>query len=182
MLDGEKRIIEDATRGDASAFGLLYDHYQPQIYRFVVIKVGRREDAEDITHQIFLSAWKNIGGYEHLGHPFSSWLYQIARNLVIDHYRTNKIEINLEEAEDAHDIGHIDSSEAEVELSLAMDKVTEAIRSLSELHQDVIIMRFVEELSVKEVSASLGKSEGAVKVLQHRAMQKLKDILKKHNS
>jgi RNA polymerase sigma-70 factor (ECF subfamily) len=177
MLDGEKRIIQDAVKGEASAFGLLYDHYQPQIYRFVVIKVGRREDAEDLTHQVFLSAWKKIGEYEHLGHPFSSWLYKIARNLVIDHYRTNKIEINLEEADDANDLGYVPSGEADVELSLAMDKVTEAIRRLSQSHQDIIVMRFVEDLSIKEISASLGESESVVKVRQHRAMQKLKKLL-----
>ena len=88
MLDGEKRIIQDAVGGEASAFGLLYDHYQPKIYRFVLVKVGRREEAEDLTHQIFLHALQNIGSYEHLGFPFSSWLYQIARNQIIDHYRT----------------------------------------------------------------------------------------------
>ena len=87
MLDGEQSYVNSAIRGDSSAFGVLYDHYQPMIYRFVAVKVGRREEAEDITHQVFLSAWQNIKRYEHRGHPFSSWLYRIARNQVVDHYR-----------------------------------------------------------------------------------------------
>src|ERR1700677_3343750 len=80
MIDGEEKLIQEAVRGDSSAFGLLYDHYQPMIYRFVAVKVGRREEAEDITHQVFMNAWQNIASYRHRGHPFSSWLYRIARN------------------------------------------------------------------------------------------------------
>src|SRR3984885_16080132 len=96
MIDGEEKLIKQAVRGVSSAFGPLYDHYQPMIYRFVLVKVGRREDAEDITHQVFMSAWQNIRGYKHRGHPFSSWLYQIARNQVVDHYRAKKSETSLE--------------------------------------------------------------------------------------
>ena len=128
-------------------------------------------------HHVFLSAWKNIGSYEEVGHPFSSWLYQIARNLVIDHYRAKRQEVGLQEAEEANLLGHAPSSEADMEQSLAMEKVARAIRLLSPLHQDVVIMRFVEELTVKEVGTTLKKSEGAVKVLQHRAIQKLKELL-----
>jgi RNA polymerase sigma-70 factor (ECF subfamily) len=74
MLDGEDKLITSAVKGNSSAFGQLYDHYHPMIYRFVAVKVSRREEAEDITHQVFLSAWQNIKSYEHRGHPFSSWL------------------------------------------------------------------------------------------------------------
>ena len=84
MIDGEEQLIRSAVGGDSSAFGSLYDHYQPMIYRFVVVKVGSREEAEDITHHVFLSAWTKVRTYKHRGNPFSSWLYQIARNLVID--------------------------------------------------------------------------------------------------
>ena len=97
MLDGEHKLIESAVKGEASAFGSLYDYYQPKIYRFVLIKVSRREEAEDLTHQVFLNAWQNIKSYEHIGFAFSSWLYQIARNQVIDYYRTRKKNISIEE-------------------------------------------------------------------------------------
>jgi len=99
IADGEENLIIEAIRGESSAFGQLYDHYQPRIYRFILVKVGHREEAEDLTHQVFLNAWKNIDGYQHRGFPFSSWLYSIARNAVIDYYRTNKNEVPLDDAE-----------------------------------------------------------------------------------
>ena len=178
MLDGEKLIIESAVKGEASAFGLLYDHYQPQIYRFVFVKVGRREEAEDLTHQVFLNAWQNVHSYKHLGFPFSSWLYQIARNLVIDHYRVKKPEVGLETVEAEFAVAATDS-ESLAEHNLILREVTVAIRELKPLYQDIVIMRFVEELSLKETAAALNKTEGAVKLLQHRAIKQLKESLKK---
>ncbi len=176
MLDGEQSIVRRAIKGEASAFGLLYDHYQPKIYRFVVIKVGRREDAEDLTHQVFLNAWQNIQRYEDLGYPFSSWLYHIARNQVIDHYRVKHVQVDLQEAEPF--LAAEDDSEAGAELKLELERVRRAIHKLKPVYQDVIIMRFVEELSVKETAAALQRSEGAVKLLQHRAMNELRKHLK----
>lgn len=176
MLDGEEKIIRSAIRGESSAFGELYDHYHPQIYRFVLVKVTRREEAEDLTHQVFLNAWQNIGSYKHLGHPFSSWLYQIARNLVIDHYRTKKPDVPLDDVtEDRAPIGG--NTEARTDVRLELQKVMEVLAKLKPSYQDIILMRFVEELSLKEVAAAIGKSEGAVKLLQHRAVRQLKQEL-----
>lgn len=176
MIDGEEKLIESAVRGDSSAFGALYDHYQAMIYRFVMVKVGSREEAEDITHQVFLSAWQKVEGYKHRGYPFSSWLYQIARNSVIDHYRAKKNDVSLEKLDPELSIipavAHFDLSE-----KLQMEKVHGAIKELKPDHQDVIIMRFVEELSLKETAAVLKKSEGAVKLIQHRAIKELKKKL-----
>jgi RNA polymerase sigma-70 factor (ECF subfamily) len=175
MLDGEAQIIKSAVAGEASAFGLLYDHYQPKIYRFVYIKVGRREEAEDLTHQVFLSAWENIENYKHLGFPFSSWLYQIARNEVIDYYRTRKSAVELEKV----DAESFDPPTAELALErkFELEHIKRAIQKLKPEHQDVLIMRFVEDLSPKEIAAALGKTEGAVKLLQHRALKNLKTLL-----
>jgi len=78
----EESLIQKAKEGDGNAFGELYDAYQPRIYRFVFLKTGGKQDAEDITHQVFLSAWQNMGKYEFQGFPFSSWLYRIASNAV----------------------------------------------------------------------------------------------------
>ncbi len=184
MLDGEIKLVENAVRGEASAFGLLYDYYQPKIYRFVLIKVGRREDAEDLTHQVFLNAWQNIKSYKNLGFPFSSWLYRIAKNQIIDRYRTKKIELGLESA-DAENISDPSSESVEKNLEERMwlEKVVEAIRELKEDYQEVLIMRFIEDLSVKETAAAVNKSEGAVKLMQHRAMKELKKHVKeKHGT
>ncbi|MDP3015338.1 MAG: sigma-70 family RNA polymerase sigma factor [bacterium] len=177
MLDGEKQLIERAIRGEASAFGLLYDRYQTQIYRFIYLKVSHREEAEDLTHQVFLKSWQTISGYKFQGLPFSSWLYRIARNQVIDYYRTKKNNLNIEEISESK----IDDSSIEVieilDDNSNVKKIKEAIKQLNPGHQDVIILRFIEELSLKETASALKKSEMAVKLLQHRAIKNLKKIL-----
>lgn len=176
MLDGEVKIIESAVKGEASAFGLLYDHYQPKIYRFVLIKVSHREEAEDLTHQVFLHAWQSIGKYAHRGFPFSSWLYQIARNQVIDFYRSRKNESRLEDLDPESLLGH-NTLEISAEHRLEFGRVYRAIQELKPEYQDVLIMRFIEELSSREVAGAIGKSEGAVKLMQYRAVRQLKKLL-----
>lgn len=176
MLDSESQLINEAVRGKSSAFSPLYDHYQPMIYRFVFVKVGRREDAEDITHQVFLAAWQNIGSYKHRGHPFSSWLYQIARNQIVDHYRAKKNEVSLESMDPEYLVVPA-RAEGELPTKLEMEKVRTAIAALKPDYQDVIILRFIEDLSLKEVASALEKSEGAVKLMQHRAVKELQRIL-----
>jgi RNA polymerase sigma-70 factor (ECF subfamily) len=177
MLDGEDKLITSAVKGNSSAFGQLYDHYQPMIYRFVAVKVSRREEAEDITHQVFLSAWQNIKSYEHRGHPFSSWLYQVARNQVIDHYRAKRINTDIE-AIDPEYFAAPASVEFTLPMKLQMETVREAMQKLKQDYQDIIIMRFVEEISIKEAAVALNKTEGAIKLMQHRAIRELKKLLK----
>lgn len=172
----EKRIIERARRGESGAFGLLYDAYQPRIYRFIYVKVGNREEAEDLTHQVFVSAWTNVGRYRDRGFPFSSWLYRIARNEVIDYYRTRKPDIILTEEEEGALPDGKDQDLA-LEGQFAIEQVTAAIRMLKQEYQDVILMRFVDELTIREVAKVVQKSEGAVKLMQHRAVKALKKQL-----
>ncbi len=177
MIDGtEVQLIREAVRGDSSAFGALYDHYQPMIYRFVMIKVGRREEAEDITHQVFLSAWQKVRSYKHRGYPFSSWLYQIARNQVIDHYRARKGGVSLDKADPEAFASWADPS-TDLTKKFQLEKVRSAVARLKPDYQDVIILRFVEDLSLKETADALRKTEGAVKLVQHRAIRELKKAL-----
>lgn len=165
-----------AAAGDSEAFGALYDQYHPQIYRFVFLKVSSKEDAEDLTHQVFMNALEHMSGYRHHGFPFSSWLYRIARNAVIDHYRTRKDKVSLEDADpELFALG--ENIQSDTNRMLEIENVRAAIAKLSALHQDVIIMRFVEELAIREVAAALKKSEGAIKLLQHRAISELQRIL-----
>ena len=176
MVDGEEKLIKDAIRGSSSAFGVLYDHYQPMIYRFVLVKVGSRGDAEDITHQTFMSAWQNVRTYKHRGHPFSSWLYQIARNQVIDHYRAKKGDVSIDAVDPEYFVAQVSVS-TDLAGKLEMEKVRRAIATLKPDYQDVIIMRFVEDISLKETAAAMGKTEGAVKLIQHRAIKELQKLL-----
>ena len=168
--------MERAKGGEAEAFGALYDHYQPKIYRFVLLKTSHKETAEDLTHQAFLAAWQNIHKFSHRGFPFGSWLYQIAKNSVIDHYRAAKPTTPLENV--AELISSSVNHEERADSRLKIQSVYEALKQLSGDHQDVIIMRFIEELSPGEIAKALGKTEGAVRVMQHRALSALKNTLK----
>jgi RNA polymerase sigma-70 factor, ECF subfamily len=176
MIDGEESLIKSAVGGDASAFGTLYDHYQPAIYRFIIVKVGSREEAEDITHHVFLSAWQKVPTYKHRGHPFSSWLYQIARNQVIDHYRSKKNDVSLDKLDPESSIIPA-AANFDLSTKLQLEKVHAAIKELKSDYQDVIIMRFIEDLPLKETAAAMKKSEGAIKLIQHRAIKELKNKL-----
>ncbi len=178
MVDGtnDKRLVKDAVRGDSSAFGSLYDRYQAMIYRFVFVKVGRREDAEDITHQVFMAAWQSIRGYKDLGHPFSSWLYQIARNMVVDHYRARKSETSLEKMDPDYFVVPA-SAQFDLATKLEIERVRAAIAALKPDYQDVIIMRFIEDLPLRDVARAMDRTEGAIKLMQHRAIKELKKSL-----
>jgi RNA polymerase sigma-70 factor (ECF subfamily) len=176
MVEGEENLIRQAQAGSAESFGTLYDHYVPQIYRFVLLKVTAREEAEDLTHEIFLRAWRKIKAYQIRGFPFSSWLYQIARNQVIDHYRLKKNQISLEMV-DVDLVKAEESVERDVERLLSLDRVREAMKDLSHDEQDVLIMRFVEGLSHREIASTISKSEGAVRLIQHRALNALRKSL-----
>jgi RNA polymerase sigma-70 factor (ECF subfamily) len=176
MLDSENIIIKQAKNGDSEAFGQLYDHYEEQIYRFIYLKTGQKEDAEDLTHQVFLQAFRKIKDYKDFGFPFSSWLYRIARNEVIDFYRSKKTNIPLEDVDNV--LKSEEDKKNDLDFKIQLEEVKKAISKLKPEYQDVIIMRFIEDLSIKEVSRILNKSEGAIKLIQHRAMAALKKNLK----
>lgn len=175
MVDGEESLVRAAIAGDASAFGSLYDHYHPAIYRFVALKVGRREDAEDITHQVFLKAWAGIAQYQGRGFPFSSWLYRIARNHVVDFYRSKREVVDIDDVEPYlfADSGIQDA----VDIKVAVERVERAMRTLRNDYQDVLILRFIEERSLEETATALDRTVGAIKVLQHRALKSLRALL-----
>ncbi len=176
MLESEPQLIAGACDGDRAAYSTLYGHYVAQIYRFVYLKTGSKAEAEDLTHDVFLSAWQNIGTYRHRGHPFSSWLYQIARNKVIDHYRTRKFTAPIDEATLA--IADLAAqTEHAADQSMELDRIQLAMRELSDEHQNILILRFVDDLTPGEIAETLGKTEGAVRLMQHRAIKNLRAIL-----
>ncbi len=177
MLEGEEKIILAAQAGDGASFDALYVHYLPPIYRFIYMKVSHREEAEDLTHEVFASCWQNLPRYRSKGFPFSSWLYQIARNRVIDHYRVKRTTLPLEEV-DAELVAQDFGIEGMIENRLTVEKIREAIRSLTPDQQDVILMKFMEDLSHREIAAALAKSEGAVRLIQHRALAELRRRIK----
>lgn len=180
----EFALICEAQAGNAASFGALYDLYAPRIYRFIFVKTGNRTDAEDLTHEVFLSGWRTIAGWQKRDSvPFSSWLYQIARNRVIDWYRTAKSNPSLDEMIAGNSLptelvstggaGLMQALHQKFELQTVMD----AVRELTPDQQDVIVMRFVEDLTPEETGAAIGKTASGVRLIQHRAIQKLKKTL-----
>jgi RNA polymerase sigma-70 factor (ECF subfamily) len=179
MLENEKKYVEEARNGNGDSFGIIYNHYVPQIYRFVFFKVSKRQAAEDLTHEIFLSAWQNIKNYKQKEFPISSWLYQIARNRVIDYYRTDKKNISIDTEDFKEDlVGFYEQKNPDIALSI--EEVKKLIKLLKPEYQDVIIMRYVEDMDSKEIASAMNKSEGAIRLIQHRAINNLKQLYAKH--
>lgn len=178
MLERELKYITRAKKGDKNAFGVLYDYYLPKIYRFIYLKTANQAETEDLTHETFLNAWQNLPRYQHRGFPFSSWLYQIAKNSVIDFYRTRKKNIQIESVDESL-IG-ISFQDSEIlDGSMTIEKLKKYIALLKQDYQDVLIMRFVDDLTNEEISAALNKSQGAIRLIQHRAIKELKALYEK---
>ncbi len=178
-MEDERELVLRAKKGDSAAFGVLYDRHLPAIYRFILIKVGgAKAEAEDLTHEVFLSAWRNIGRYEFRGFPFTSWLYRIARNTVIDRYRTAKKNINLDAvAEDV--LAEPSEAGEKIDAAFTAAQIRIHLAKLEPTYQDVLIMKFVDELTNREIAAALQKSEGAIRVIQHRALKQLKKLMER---
>ena len=171
----EVALVEQA-KTDPEAFGLLYEQYVDRIYNYVYYRTGNRHDAEDLTAKVFYQALNHIPRYVQRGAPFSSWLYRIAHNVVIDYYRTGKEEEPL----DAAAFTLADESLRPEELltqKAEVSRLRKAIAQLSEKNQELILLRFVEGLSHAQVAQILGKSEGSCRVMQHRALSALSKIL-----
>jgi RNA polymerase sigma-70 factor (ECF subfamily) len=171
------RLVDRAKDGDSNAFGRLYDMHVDRVYRHVYYRVGNVADAEDLTQQVFLKAWQAIGRYKKTASPFLAWLIRISHNLVIDFYRSSKAKTYLDF--DAIASEPESGPEHLAEIHFDQQQVRQAILELPSDQQQVVLMRFIEDFSYPEIAASLGKSEGAVRVIQHRALVRLRKILEK---
>ncbi len=178
----ENKLLKRAKKGESSAFGSIYDEYAPKIYRFIFLKLGgNKGDAEDLTHEVFLSAWKSMESFDIRGVPFGSYLYKVARNAVIDYWRTKKRSLDIDSVPD--EIFSNDPEVAEeMDFKADIEAVKRCIGYLEPTYQDVLIMKFVEDMPNKEIAKSLEKTEGAIRVIQHRALKQLKKELEKNES
>ena len=172
----ELELTQRAVSGDPDAFAALYDFYVEQIYRFVLFRVGDEQTAEDLTSQVFLKAWDNLSSYQIRGLLFKAWLFRIARNSVIDYYRTYKETMPLEPSaltkpDPAAEVGD------QVEQQLQAEELRLALQQLTEDQRQVLTLRFIEGLSTEEVANVLGKRQGAIRALQMRGLQALAEII-----
>lgn len=169
------QLIKKAKNGEPEAFGVIYDLFLDKIYRFIYLKVTNREEAQDLSQQVFVRAWEAINRFEDEGLPFASWLYRIARNLVIDFYRTRKDHFSLKE-----DIGLINPDDLEEKMFRheKQEEIQRALEQLNDEQKDIIILRFVEDLPYREISQITKKNPASLRILQHRALNKLRKSLK----
>lgn len=159
-------------------FEKIYDKYVDQIYRFIFLKVGSRETAEDLTSEVFLKTFEIFKKRDRKIKNERAFLYQIARNLVIDFYR-EKGKFKIVSTSDYKEI--IDENqdlEQKMFLDSEIEKIRKAISSLKEDYQDVILLRYVDNLKISEISQILNKSEQNVRVLLHRALRSLREKIK----
>jgi RNA polymerase sigma-70 factor (ECF subfamily) len=176
--DEIRNLVERAKKYDSDAFGKLYDLYFNKIYAYIFYRVGYVDEAEDLSEQVFLKALEAIRSFDWRGIPFSAWLFRIAHNLVIDRYRRNYKMTNISIDEISPIASEIETPEKLTIDKLSQEKLHVAISHLTKDQQQVIILKFFSNLSNTEIAQFLDKPVGAVKSLQHRALNSLKRILK----
>jgi RNA polymerase sigma-70 factor (ECF subfamily) len=168
-------LVLKAKQGDEKHFGKLYELYFDKIYRFIYFRVNHKETAEDLAEEVFVKAWSKIKHVK--AESFGGWLYQIAKNQIIDHYRKSKTTVDISEVENI-----LESDENVVEsTNLIMEQITflELLKQLTPEQQIIIKLKFIEDLDNAEIAELISKSEGSIRVVQHRAIQKLQQLLDK---
>lgn len=175
----ESILVDRAISGDPEAFARLYDIHMDRVYRHLYFRMAKVEEAEDLTQQVFLQAWQSIRRFKRTNSPFIAWLMTIAHNLIVDRHRSKKapggFPIPLEMDVEDHDRGIDPEWYAQARLDQAM--VRQALKKLKPEQQYVIAMRFLENFDYSDIAAAMGKTEGNVRVIQHRGLQALRKIL-----
>ena len=172
----ERALVERACRGDARAVEDLYSVHVNRIFRYVMAKVGNATEAEDITAEIFVKMVEALPRYQQRDVPFQAWLFRIASNQVVDHYRRS----GNRQARSLEDLDFADPKTGPdelVEMKRSLAEVFEAVKKLPEAQRRVIELRFGADRSVRETAQILNKSENNVKVLQFKALEKLRKLL-----
>ena len=167
-----KRLVELAQRGDREALEALYLLHFDRIYSYLHISVGNRHDAEDLTTQTFLKMLEAIGRFRWRSAPFSAWLFRIAHNLAMDHFRSRRRWQPEEEVPEPHG-SEEPSAELAAMQSIGRQSMLQLIENLSPEQKQVLTLKFVFNFSNGEAAAIVGKTEGAIKSLQHRALGSL---------
>ncbi len=174
LHSSDSELINRAKSADPIALSTIYERYSPAIYRYIFYRVGDAELAEDLRAEVFLRMLEGMDRYEDRGWPISAWLYRIARDRTIDTLRRRhkRLHLSLEEWSDT-----CDGPDSAIDVQLDYEELHQTIDQLSENQRQVILLRFMAELSVQEVARRLGRTEGAVKALQHRGLQNLARLL-----
>jgi RNA polymerase sigma-70 factor (ECF subfamily) len=168
-----RALVDLAKEGDAEAFGQLYDHYVSGVFRFVYYRVGSQQLAEDLTSETFVRGLRAIQRFNWQGKDFGAWLTTIARNLIADHFKSSRARLEIVAETIPEGKVTVASPEQEVLALISNEMLFEAVNSLPNEQRDCILMRFIQGMSIAQTAAALGRSEGAIKQLQLRAVRSL---------
>jgi RNA polymerase sigma-70 factor, ECF subfamily len=180
QVPDEEGLVKEAVQGSQQAFAELYEANFERIFRYVYLKIGNREDAEDMAQQVFLHALRSIASFKYQGTPFTAWLFRIAHNQMVDYLRKKTRRPVAVEIDETVPSNGTDPQQM-AELTLSIEQLTKATQSLTKLQKEVISMRFAGGLSIEEVARALGKNPGAIKALQHAAVTALRKVLVKEH-
>ena len=175
-VHGERAIVDAAIGGDEAALAELYNLYFPRVYRYILARMGNPFDAEDLTEEVFLRVLDAIGRFQWREAPFSAWLFRIAHNAVISQRRKEGARGRSSPLSEALPVDS-QGPEEMVANRLALNEVMKAADTLPEAQRRVIGYRFAAGLTVAETARAMGKGEGNVKVIQHKAIAKLREML-----
>ncbi|MCK5413025.1 MAG: RNA polymerase sigma factor [Candidatus Pacebacteria bacterium] len=181
----EKSILKRLQKGEKEAFAEVYDAYSVRIFRFVYLKTGSKETAEDLTSEVFFKFWKYIelknevgNGKFVLNNSFSSFIYKIARNLIIDHYRKKKdYLVDIDEEVENTIVDQNQDILADITKKEEIEDLKESLSYLKDDYQEILIFRYVEDLLMSEIAEITGKKEGALRVQIHRAIKALEKVV-----
>ncbi|MFA6307300.1 MAG: RNA polymerase sigma factor [Patescibacteria group bacterium] len=171
MENDDLSLISACQAGDGQAFGQLYDRYFKKIYSFVYYKISHKENTEDLVAETFYKALNNLVKFDSRKGSFSSWLYRIARNTVIDHYRTNK---NFQDIEEISDVSFSITADDDLDRAAQISEIKDKLNRLSDTQREIIVLRVWQQLSYKEISEIVGKSEANCKMIFSRSIKELK--------
>ena len=171
------QLLKIAQGGDSEAFGELYERYASRVFRYLYAHLDNRLDAEDLTEEVFMRVWRSLANYQEQGVPFLAFLFRVARNALIDHYRRSgkpEKEVSIEDMPlKEHGPGPMEA----VTALLEHQQLKQTLTRLREDYRTVLVMRFLSEMSPEETAQAMGKSAGAVRVLQHRALAVLRTMM-----
>ena len=172
MENSESQIIKRIQNEELELFAKLYDIYLNKIYNFIYYKTMHKETTEDLTSQTFLKAFNNIKKYDENKGSFSSWIYQIARNTVIDYYRTKKTETNIDDLwglSDKYDL------QTDIDVNQKLEEIKIYLKNFKPEQREVVIMRLWDNLSYQEIAEITGKTIASCKMTFSRAINKLRE-------
>ena len=177
-----KKLVTGAQMADTESLAALYEQFYDRIFRYLSFKTGNVIDAEDLCEEVFLRMLESISAFKWKGVPFSSWLFRIAHNLIVDYFRKKgrKKQKPLQDAERTIDTASKDIDQ-EIDNKLSIQVVHKAMNELTKLQREVISLRFAGELSIAETAIAIGKKENAVKALQHAGIRNLRRTLNVKN-